>query len=116
MQFGRSFHLTFLLLVLLLCGAEQALNWLRRGNESFRREDYRAALERYAQAIPLSTDPGQVAFQQAAAHARLEEDAQAAVAYLRCLEDAKGVRRVLALYGRGNALAQEGNRQKGKQA
>jgi tetratricopeptide (TPR) repeat protein len=105
-----------LLILPLLGGAEQAPDWLQRGWQAHQRGDFRAALDCYAKALPLSTEPGQVSFQQAAAYAALEEDEQAAAAYQRCLEDAQGTRRMLALYGRGNALAQVGNRRQAKAA
>src|SRR5436190_135824 len=116
MLFCRAFSPFLALLALFLFSAEEAMDWLRRGNTAFLHENYQAALESYAQAIQFTNDQGQVAFQQSAVYTRLEDDIQAAAAYQRCLEDAKAVRRVMALYVRGNALAQTGHREKGKSA
>jgi tetratricopeptide (TPR) repeat protein len=105
-----------LLSALVLCSADDVADLLRLGTQAHARGDYATALKWYDQAALKTMDPGQVAYQQAAAHAALQEDDQAAAAYLRCLEDARGIRRVFALYGRGNALAQLGNKRKGRLA
>lgn len=103
-------------LALLLCSAQQAEDWLRAGNRAYAQGSFAEAVNLYARAISHTLDPGQVMFQQGAAYSALNQDEQAATAYLRCLEDARGVRRVLALYGRGNALAQLGHQRSGRLA
>jgi hypothetical protein len=57
-----------------------------------------------------------VAFDQAAAHYQLGEYGEAELCYRRSLEDAGGARRVRALYGLGNALAQQGQSRRGRAA
>jgi tetratricopeptide (TPR) repeat protein len=83
---------------------------------AYERGDFSAALDCFAQAENETRDPGLVAFNKAAALYQLGQYDLAAEHYRRCLEDAAGVRRVRALYGRGNALAQEGNTLPGAQA
>ena len=102
--------------VLLLAGALAPENWLRRGNVAFERGDYQTALDCYSRAADDTLDPGQVAFNQAAAYYRLGEFATAEACYRRALEDAAGVRRVKALYGLANALAQQGQLRRGRGA
>ena len=91
-------------------------SWLRRGNAAFERGDYRTALECYAQATANTLDPGQVAFDLAAAHYQLGEYRDAENCYRRSLEDADGARRTRALYGLGNSLAQLGQMSRGRTA
>lgn len=83
----------------------QAL-WL--GQTAFLRGDYAAALAHYSAALPSTTDPGRVSFNQAACLSRLGRWEEAAEAYRRALEDAEGQRAVLAWLGRGGALAHLG--------
>jgi Ca-activated chloride channel family protein len=91
---------------------------VRQGNAAFQREDYGTAVERYAAAEDRITDPGLVAFNEAAAlyrqAAQLENTPrrtslyrEAELHYRRCLEDATGTRRAEALYGLGNSLLQQ---------
>jgi tetratricopeptide (TPR) repeat protein len=110
------FRYLLFLVALFLCSADEVTDWLRLGTQFHARGDYATALKWYDKAAFATTDPGLVAYQQAAAHVALHEDEQAATAYQRCLEDALGARRVLALYGQGNALAQSGNKRKGRTA
>ncbi len=93
-----------------LLGAAGPEDWLRQGNAAFLRGDYLAALACYERAEPDALDPGLVAFNQAAALSRLGRFAEAEDFYRRSLEDATGPRRVQALYGLGNALAEQGRR------
>jgi tetratricopeptide (TPR) repeat protein len=98
----------------LLVAAASPESWIRRGNEAFARGDYQTALDYYDRAAAETLDPGQVAFDQAAAYYRLGDFASAEWAYRRSLEDADGIRRVRALYGLANALAQQGQGRQGR--
>jgi tetratricopeptide (TPR) repeat protein len=77
---------------------------VRQGNLAFAREDYDSAVRLYEQAEVLTTDPGLVAFNKAAALYRLGEYRQAEQHFRRCLEDASGLRRARSLYNLGNSL------------
>lgn len=79
-------------------------DWLRRGNAAFRGEDFDEALRCYAQAESQTTDPGAVAFNEAAALYRAERFAEAERHYRRCLDNAPGGRRGPALFNLGNCL------------
>jgi tetratricopeptide (TPR) repeat protein len=103
-------------LIGLIAAASSPESWLRRGNAVFERGDYHAALECYARAMDESSDPGQVAFNAAAAHYQLGDYSNAELNYRRSLEDAPGARKVRALYGLGNALAQQGRLRRGRHA
>jgi tetratricopeptide (TPR) repeat protein len=84
--------------------AEDADELVRRGNAAFAREEYEAAVKLFEQAEVLTTDPGLVAFNKAAALYRLNRYAEA-VAHYRCaLEGATGPRRPRVLYDLGNSL------------
>src|SRR5437660_528165 len=113
---SRGWTLLAVLLLPVLTAAGAAEDWVRRGNDAYEHGDYAAALEAYARAVPETTDPGQVAFNQAAACYQLGQYTQAEEAYRRCLEDAAGGRRVRALYGLANALAQQGRQRTGRPA
>lgn len=80
---------------------------VRRGNAAFERGDFEAALEQYERAEVETTDPGLVAFNEAAALYRLGRYAEAAEHYLRAREDASGLRRARLLYDLGNCLVQQ---------
>jgi Ca-activated chloride channel family protein len=91
---------------------------VRQGNASYQRDDFGGAVEKYAAAEDRITDPGLVAFNEAAALYRqagqLESTPrrtglyrEAELHYRRCLEDAQGPRRAEALYGLGNSLLQQ---------
>ncbi len=103
-------------LIGLLAAAWSPESWLRRGNAAYARGDYRAALDCFVKAGEETDDPGQVAVDQAAAHYQLGEYGEAETCYRRSLEDAAGARRVRALYGLANALAQEGQLRRGRAA
>jgi Ca-activated chloride channel homolog len=81
---------------------------LRLGNDAFSRQDYSAALGYYEKAESLTTDPGQISFNKAAAYYRLERYKEAIECYRRTLEDdqAPPERRARAHYDLGNALQQ----------
>jgi tetratricopeptide (TPR) repeat protein len=102
--------------MLVLAGAASPENWIRRGNAAFEQGDYQTALDCYSRAADETQDPGQAAFNQGAAHYRLGEFAAAEACYRRCLEDAGGPRRVKALYGLANCLAQQGQARRGRGA
>ena len=98
------------LAVLLLIGAAPAVeNWLRRGNEAFGQQDFDEAIRCYEKALIDADDPGQVAFDLAAAHFRKEEYAAAVSAYRQALEDGELPleRRRRAWFDLGNALLAE---------
>jgi tetratricopeptide (TPR) repeat protein len=102
--------------ILVLAGAAAPENWIRRGNTAFEQGDYQMALDCYDRAADETHDPGQAAFNQGAAHYQLSEFAAAEACYRRCLEDAGGPRRVKALYGLANCLAQQGQARRGRGA
>jgi tetratricopeptide (TPR) repeat protein len=79
-------------------------DWLRRGNAAFNRDDFDEALRCYAQAEAETTDPGAVAFNEAATLFRAERFAEAERHYRRCLDNAPGPRRGPALFNLGNCL------------
>jgi Ca-activated chloride channel family protein len=81
---------------------------LRQGNEAFARQDYENALTFYEQAESLTTDPGLISFNKAAAHYRLGQHREAIECYRRCLEDdqAPVARRARGHFDLGNALLQ----------
>jgi tetratricopeptide (TPR) repeat protein len=87
-------------------------DWLRRGNAAFARQDYDEALSCYAQAESGTTDPGAVAFNEAAVLYRLNRFAEAEKYYRRCLDNARGPRRPLALFNLGNCLLQQADEKK----
>jgi tetratricopeptide (TPR) repeat protein len=107
-------RLAALALLVLLAGAADALDWVREGNRAFDRGEFVSALEYYTRAEPVTLDPGLVAFNKAAAYYQLRRFAESAESYRRCLEDAVGARRVRALYGLANALAQDGHQRHGR--
>jgi tetratricopeptide (TPR) repeat protein len=105
-----------LMLPILAMGAAGVEDRLRTGNAAYTRGDYVAALAAYDRAALGADDPGQVAFNQAAALYQLGRFDEAEQAYRRCLEDAEELRRVQAFYGLGNALARQGQELHGRAA
>src|SRR5271156_4871 len=87
--------------------ADRADDELRQGNLAFERGDYDGAMRHYEQAEIEITDPGLVAFNEAAALYRLGQYAEAAEHYLRARDDAIGPRRARLLYDLGNCLVQQ---------
>jgi Ca-activated chloride channel family protein len=85
-------------------------DFVRQGNAAFGRQQFDEALQLYARAEERSTDPGLVAFNQAAALFRLGRFDESAVHYQRCLEDQMipAPRQARANYDLGNALLQAG--------
>jgi Ca-activated chloride channel family protein len=83
-------------------------SFLRQGNEAFARQEYENALKFYEQAESLTTDPGLISFNKAAAHYRLGQHREAIECYRRCLEDdqAPVERRARGHFDLGNALLQ----------
>jgi tetratricopeptide (TPR) repeat protein len=84
-------------------------DWLRSGNEAFGRRDFDEAIRCYRHAYVDADDPGQVAFDLAAAHFRKEEYAAAVDAYRQALSDGElpEKRRRRAWFDLGNALLAE---------
>lgn len=80
----------------------------RRGQEAYEAGDYTAALRWLEQAAERTTDPGGVAFDQAAALYRLGRFREAELHYRRCLEDATGPREARAWYDLGTAVVRQG--------
>lgn len=82
---------------------------LRQGDDAYRRADFEAALRYYEQAEALTQDPGQVAFNKAAALYRLERYKEAVECYRRCLEDdsAPADRQARAFFDLGNATLRQ---------
>jgi tetratricopeptide (TPR) repeat protein len=87
---------------------QSAEDWQRQGNLAFAREDYDLAVTCYSRAEGLTTDPGSVAFNKAAALYRLGLFVEAERHYRRALENASGPRRQQALFNLGNCLLQQG--------
>ncbi|MCI0376696.1 MAG: VWA domain-containing protein [Gemmataceae bacterium] len=108
---SRLPRLAFFPVVLLLVSAAPpgVERWLRLGQEAFDRDEFDKAALQFEKAEELSLDPGQVAFNKAAALYRAQKYADAALAYQHCLEDDRIPleRRALALFQRGNALLQQ---------
>jgi len=82
-------------------------DWLRRGNAAFDREDYDEALRCYAEAEARTTDPGAVAFNEAAALYRSDRFGEAERYYRRCLENARGPRLAQTLFNLGTCLLKQ---------
>jgi Ca-activated chloride channel family protein len=77
---------------------------LRQGNDAFQRGEYATALDWYTQAEERTDDPGQVAYDKAAALYQLGRFREAELHYRRCRQDAEGTRLAHLLYGLGNCL------------
>jgi len=117
----RLLSLMILLTGVLLAAApaDDAKTWLRRGNEAFERGDYGSAIAHYEKAESHTTDPGQVAFNLAAAryflalsssegrNSQLHEAEQ----LYRCCLDPEDPRHLQALYGLGTCLLQSAGSQ-----
>jgi tetratricopeptide (TPR) repeat protein len=82
---------------------------LQRGNAAFGRQDYAAALAHYEKGEATATDPGQVAFNEAAALYKLGRYRLAERHYRCALEDAPDRRRTLARYCLANCLVRQGD-------
>ncbi|MCS7015076.1 MAG: hypothetical protein NZM42_03015 [Gemmatales bacterium] len=96
--------LLLLAIWLLVAGwPDTAQRHLRLAQAAYRRGDYASALEHYQAATPYRRDPGFVAFNQAAVLGRMQRWHDAISCYTQALEDARGRRRILSLYGRGTA-------------
>ena len=80
---------------------------VRQGNAAFERGDFAGAVELYARAEERTTDPGLIAFNEAAALYQLGRYRDAELRLRRCQEDATGSRRGRVLYNLGNCLVQE---------
>jgi tetratricopeptide (TPR) repeat protein len=88
---------------------------VRQGNAAFERGDFAGAVELYARAEERTTDPGLIAFNEAAALYQLGRYRDAELRLRRCQEDATGSRRSRLLYNLGNCLVQEaGSRRPGR--
>ncbi len=87
--------------------ADEAEEWLRRGNTAFDARDYQAAIDCYAAAEGRITDPGLVALNQAAALYRVGRFREAELHYRWALQDARGNRRARVLYDLGTTLVRE---------
>ncbi|MBL8799112.1 MAG: hypothetical protein JNM56_34825 [Planctomycetia bacterium] len=93
----------------LLLGAAPDLtpeDFVRQGNAAFARQEYDAALQLYSRAEEKTTNPGQVAFNKAAALYRLGKYRDAQLHYLRCLDEADSAREPAVWYNLGNCLLQ----------
>ncbi len=98
-----------LLLALGFLGAapvEDADSLVRRGNAAYANGDYQAAVDLFSQAEEYTTDPGLVAFNEAAALYRLGRYADAEAHYLRSRGDATGARLARVLFDLGNTVLQ----------
>jgi hypothetical protein len=84
-------------------------NLVQRGNAAFQRQDYASALALYEKGETAATDPGQVAFNEAAALYKLGRYRLAERHYRCALEDALGRRQALARYGLANCLVRQGD-------
>jgi Ca-activated chloride channel family protein len=92
----------------LMIGASPAVDEaLRLGNTALKAGRPDEALTQFARAAERTTDPGQVAFNQGVALARLSRHRDAELHFRRCLSDAEGERRVRAVYNLGCCLLQE---------
>jgi tetratricopeptide (TPR) repeat protein len=104
-NYRRCWWIVPLVIALLAAApADDADDLVRQGNAAFAREDYETAIKLYEQAEVLTTDPGLVAFNKAAALYRLGRYGQAELHYRCALEGATGPRRLRALYDLGNSL------------
>lgn len=88
-------------LSLLVCSPDSQV---RRGTAAFLRGQYAEALAYYQQAEERATDPGLVAFNKAVTLYRLGQYQEAELHFVRCREDAAGLRRARVLFGLGNTL------------
>lgn len=93
-------------LALLLAGpvwVNRSQSYIRSAQAAYQGGDYETALRLYQAAAPFAKDPGFIAFNQAAVYVRLQRWQEAIDCYTQALEDARGRRRMLSLYGRGSA-------------
>jgi tetratricopeptide (TPR) repeat protein len=83
---------------------------VRLGNAAYLRGDFDAAARLYAAASERTTDPGLVAFNEAAVYLQTGDVREAELHYLRTLDDAAAPpdRRAKALYNRGVCLLARG--------
>jgi hypothetical protein len=96
---------------LLLIGAapaDQATDFVRRGNGAFQQDDLDTALEFYDQAEERITDPGLVAYNQAVTLYRQGRWREAELRFRCSVEGADAVRKTRSYYGLGNALVMQG--------
>jgi Ca-activated chloride channel family protein len=93
--------------LLMMSAAPAGDEALRRGNAALEAGQLEEALTHFARAAERTTDPGQVAFNQGVALARLARHRDAELHFRRCLSDAEGERRARALYNLGCCLLQE---------
>jgi tetratricopeptide (TPR) repeat protein len=100
-------RLRVLMLLPLLAAAGPADDWLRWGNAAFVRQDFDEALRCYFRAEEDASDPGAVAFNEAAVLFRQGRFAEAEKYYRRCLDNARGPRRWGTLFNLGNCLLQQ---------
>jgi Ca-activated chloride channel family protein len=110
---AKSISIALALIAMVFVSAAEpatADSYLRKGNEAFATGDYQAALDWYEKVEPLTLDPGLVAFNKAAAYAKLNRHREAIECYRRCLQDdpnqTPAERRARAHFGLGNALVQ----------
>jgi tetratricopeptide (TPR) repeat protein len=80
---------------------------VREGNRAYSRGDLATALEHYTLAGERTTDPGMVAFNEAAALYQMGRFREAELSWRRCREDAVGPRRARAVYNLANCLVQQ---------
>jgi Ca-activated chloride channel family protein len=109
---ARSFamsarHPATAVVALVLVSATPPADWLRRGNEALDRGRIEDALTDFSLAAQTTTDPGLAAFNEGVALFRLSRFRESELAFRRCLSDAKGGRRVRALYNLGCCLTEE---------
>jgi|GEM_PF-1954033 len=100
---GRAWLLVMLAVPLGLWWRPTERDYLRAAESAYRQGKYEEALRHYQAAALLTRDPGLVAFNRAAILSRLRRWPEAIQSYTQALEDARGNRRLLSLYGRGTA-------------
>jgi Ca-activated chloride channel family protein len=103
------FPVTFLLSPWLVgaISMEKAEDSIRQGNAAFARADFAAAVEAYSRAEESATDPGLVAFNEAAAFYHLGRYREAEHHYRYAREQATGLRCAQLLYNLGNCILQQ---------
>jgi hypothetical protein len=105
-----------LFLIITLLAAEPHEAPLQAGYRAWLAGETAQAVMQYEQALRVSNDPGAIALELGSLQASSGNYLQAAGWFARCLEDARGLRRLRAAYGHATALTHVGSNLAAKRA